>query len=1701
MSGGLHAKRGFNYQDIVTLDLLLTHFGKHGASATVRPEGLDDIELSWKDSEGTTLRQFVQVKKPREDRATNPTNRPWTLQDITRELIPGAFAHLKGNCWQQDWVLGDNVSADALHLLDAGAYAPTQTPKLYWSTVHRLARQETLSSARLDSPTRNALMKWRLSPSCLLTASSAMFHLAQDFGQELERRTSVSVAETYRQNVDHFHRHLPSVLSRINIRENFGSVQEVSRRIENALQQRYHLEPPVVSTILFRNLRCYVNDISIVPGRCFNAEEFDFEIRTIWPNMMPVREPPLLDQQHIFRADLSSRFTSHWSGAALEAIGISGAGKTMLAAEVFHQSRKESGSHPAFYVEIRLETQFRDVLVGVAFHLRRYGYALPFSVAANVATSTLANDTELQELTRSLEGGPDRSLLLLDMVDGTCSEAFCRDLKVFVQSNTEPGCRLAVFGQESAFRHYSMLERRTLKIESLDVRGFNFDEFRKLVEQKHEISDYTVVHDVFTAVTAGRSAGLYVRLARTLADTPTIAEMQALSRSSPIDMLQRVERQRFVTISGAAKSAAEKLVCLSLPFSRQEVESIFPQERVVLALTEMLDLGLLRKMDDETFEMHETVRAGLESVISTDVRRSIHSILARHYENEQMRSAEIFHLEKAELKEKARQRARMSFLQGRDWPQLWSYVAAHRLVTTSEVMTVVSSSPTIEGMYCLAYLVARVGLPDDPELVLDTIGSHMERFGGDYTWSSSMAESYLCLRPEGVDELYRLAFMLGGDGLARADAISSILLASRHHRTDNSPKLVSLFNSLSPADRLALLPALLDNGSRDCLSRAFRLIETYPRYEFGRRIPRWGFEFLRLENSSHVVEFLASIPEVDQSRMLALQSPLLGRLSPIVWANRRTLEKVCVSLLENENTEHRVQNAAIRAMAFMGSSQLCDICEELSQQSDNPIHGFAAWAPLLVPGQIDVTRYEERLYNWSNSQLIRITALHVLAASGADLNVAYERVCDLERQHGSITLWKLFFLQLASQYPFRAAIGLLHTRLSTCTDRELPLLVGPVIALGSLEVEESAKMLLCAINHSSAAIRGVAAIALQERRMQVTLGSLKNQLLAETDDKIQSLLAAAICASGPQSIQDLPAPSGENRSVERWQCIVALRTRDVSFSKKLVSLALDGSLHWQLRREAINAAGYFPYAAALKHMLPVLRAQSGMQFDDHMSLYAHSFVSNLLEYEVDLVFRLFSSGRDEFVSHISEIFVEQTQELMDPALLPSNVSVGDWIYEHLDAADFANNLEAIDSVINELRGPLLFSAMIRSLRRVGRMDLVEEELRHCEKRWYAAKCIVECMRSGYRGERDANSLRSSLSASRVSGDGRLSNMIEEIANLGGKAKAIGTNGSNGADLNPTVLEYEDAKRLLVGGPVGHELTKQSPVLLGELSAEQFVELVELADPRNDPEQGKERYIPGIVLRLSGHSVATRQVSFSSDGITSGALIRPALVAANIRPKRIPWHEEVLSKGPSGEYAEGVLRCISVTGNDKELFELLNRNAEVFILIGGSFNICSHLAGLLDSRIVPILASNASAGTDEMFESLARLAGLVESSEIDKVLGHLFKRWTSRFREAEAQEGDSLSHNFWRTFKILSGHPRFTYISDWQRQLSPILYSPRLAWYHRMDVVCVMERDPRSYIQLENVRSKSQDWEHFAKEEIDYLEEACEKLFLHCTSEA
>ena len=1083
MSGGIHAKRGFNYQDIVVLDLLITHFDENGLSGRVRPEGIDDLELTWTTSDGTFQKQFVQIKKPREDAATNPTNKPWTLAEITRELIPGTVLRMKGNTWKQFWILGDRLSTDARSLLAAGNDAATQVPQLYWPTVHRLARPSIPDSSTIDLRQLNRLRSWLPRSELITTPEAAITHLLGDFGNILREYLPGKAADEYQCSLYRIHALLPGVISRIRVCSEFGSETIVAERVARLLHSRYSLDSEVVKSTVLRNMRGFVSDVSTIPGRQFDKMEFETELRSIWPTMVPIRNPPPLNRRHLRRPDISDIFTSSWSGRAIEAIGISGAGKTMLAAEVYERSRMEYPARPVFYVEVRRTTELRDVLVGVAFHLRRYGNPGAFHVASTHVKGKTAHDVAIMELACAIARSTIACLVIIDLIEGGCSESFARDLRTMLNTHGDAVCRLALLGQESPFRDLSDMEREQFDVKSIEMRGFSFDEFLALVRQKHGEIDYGTLKEVFDTVTAGRRAGLYARLARSLADASSVGEMRRVSRSPAGQLLHRAERMKFVGLSASARRAAGKLICFALPFEVGEAETVFQDEDVGLAIRELLEVGLVTKTGDDTFEMHETVRAGLEGVVAIGTRREAHGALARHYASMNMVSTEIFHLERAGDGHRARSLARTAFLRGEHWSQLHRYVSSRELVTARDAIDVAVSLGTVDGLYVLRDVVSVLGGPADAEVVLDVIRTQMSRFGSDFSWAMAMVGAYLSLAPEGEIELYRVAVHASCNDRERKNAIGAILITSRGGETVDAQPLIALFDTLPPADQLLFAPVLLHQGNRLCLRLAFEVLSRRSTKRAGQEPDSGVWSSLRLKNVDDVVEFLAALPKVDDAEMLLRRSALVGNIGDYIWTHREFLEGHCVTLLEAYDAEPEIQRGAIRVLAFTGHSSLCTLCEDVGTRTENPVHGFATLAPLLNPGLIDVERYERRLIDPSTPPPVKVACLKILAAGGADLNTWYERLKGIGGGIGSTGEdWDPLWLMLACEYPFRGAITILNDQLSSVDETLWHPAAAAVKSLGMLPFPEATEMLKRAIAHRSPQVRAAGALGLQEKR-------------------------------------------------------------------------------------------------------------------------------------------------------------------------------------------------------------------------------------------------------------------------------------------------------------------------------------------------------------------------------------------------------------------------------------------------------------------------------------------------------------------------------------------------------------------------------------------------------------------------------------------
>ena len=1591
MSGGISAIRGFDYQATVILDWLFDHFDRHGQAAHVRPEGVDDLDLSWT-ANGLEHRRYVQIKKPAEDQGGTPKPTPWTLARAVAELFPNTVAHLSGNNHTQIWVVGDVVDDALSSLVGAGENAPTIAALSYWTAVHSLACNEALDTR--DQKLRQKLRGWKVPADLPSNPPEALSRVVTDFrGFAKMAGAGEHITCRYGVEVTRLHRCLPSVLARTEIQSAYGSEHEVALRVYDRLEQRYTLQRTVIESTLFRNLRGFINDVSKQPGRTFDQEEFEWELRSVWPQIIPIRDAPPLGPEHVARRDLAERFTTRWIGKALETVGISGSGKTTLAAEVAELSRRVDPGRLVYYAAVRMDVGLRDVLAGVAFHLRRLGIREPFPVSVERGSP---DEVVLAGLARSYSTLPREVLLLVDLVDGTCTPAFARDLATFIRASSSPVCRIAVFGQESALRELSPVERDEHGVSRLDIRGFRFEEFVTLVAHHHADPDRGTLWDIYQRVTAGREAGLFAKLAQSLAMASSMQEMSELARRPADDILANAEQQRFARISDGARSAAERLVCFALPFRRNDAEDIFPDENVGAAIRELLTQGLLRPQEGDSFEMHETVRAGLEKTIAPSVRRSAHHALAAWYAAQGLVTAEILHLEEAGRPSEAHARARAAFLRGERWAALSAYVTSRKLISAGETIGVISGAGSIEDKYELSSILRALEEPVAVDDLIQILREQPERFYADYQWALAIIRAVLEFDPTRLHDLIVFAVENARDATRRESALGWLRVAARGKSGVIGSRTLQFFDLQPQQTKRLLLSFLAQGRSREALRRLFQFLASDAETAEGRtRSPILPDFAIQIDDRNDAIEFLAAMPDVQTAAMLTSRSPLLGPLGGLAWSQARALRQHCVEILSEGASEQRLLINAIRVLVFLAEPSVCTLCDPLLSRND-AVSAFAALVPALVPASCDRSRYEAKLLDCNAPLGDRVIALFVLGAAGADPGDLYQRVKAVDVDPETKKGWDFSFLALCAQTPFPDAIPVLEAFLKSADEGAVPLVTAALMKLAELPVPEATLMLIRALDHASPRVRQSAAVALTQRRSRAALTRLIDEYARENDELLSVGLATAIVASGPQSMADLQGRY-DTPATQLWQCILAMRLRDAGFADRLITIACDPTQNWQLRRAAIFAAGRLPYEAALEKIAPVVMAErSPLTIDTSPHFGCHAVVSSVLLSGAGGIAPIFARGRAGFVDFFAEIFEACWKELMFAQGIPSGTEAAGWLFDRLVHLGWPAKREAPDLVLNELNVPMLHCAVLRALRFCGRPDLIEEQLRAADQVWFAVKCLLERSRAGGRDPEFASRLMRTVEASPCRGDALLHRIIDEIGGSCAVPPPTGptTVASHEAPTPVSYLGYEDAVRTLSGA--GTDFNAAPPLVLGTVTAEQFERLIRLADPANDPDRGVETYVPLIEFTPNGHTVARRRVTYGG-GDSANALIRPAVAAANRYRLPIPWHQELMSGVYATAFVPKYLACLAALNDSDHFYEVLALHESVLVP-----DLCkaAHATPVLkyvDVRIVPFLARYLSSGSDEMFEGLCMLALRVTTSEIDGLLAGLLYRWSQRFR--------------------------------------------------------------------------------------------------------
>lgn len=1693
MSNGINAIKGFDYQATVTLDLLFEHFDNKGTSARARPEGHEDIDLTWLENT-VEHRHYFQIKKPREDNQGNLKPSPWTLVEAVDELLPNTINNLCGNLYQQTWILGDAVSDALQSLLDSGGDAPVRSAEVYWTALHLLVRDEIIKKSNLDKPQRNRLLRWRPAVDRQAAPAVMLQSLVRKFGDEITSSGAPStIAERYRDRIAELHQCLPDVLSRTRVLAAYGTEQGLTARVCGKLEQRYGLQRSVIENTLFRNLHGFISDISKQAGRSFDHAEFEFELRTVWPQMIPIRDAPLLDPSHIRRPDLAERFTSAWKGSAIEAIGISGSGKTMLAAEVAVRSLDADPARLVYYAEVRPDTELRDVLVGLSFHLHRWGLTEPFAKSVEIGPPDEEVIAKLAKLYSSLV---QPILLIVDLVQGSSSDRFARELASFIRAlPTSSEFRLAVLGQESAFRTLTQLERDQYAVGQVDVRGFRFEEFFSLVAQNHSNPDRMSLSEIYDRITGGREAGLFAALAQLIASAASIAAMEAIARRPAEEMVSFAERQRFDRLSTSARSAAERLICFALPFRRRDAEEAFPDENIGTALFEMLTVGLLRTHDVDSFEMHEIVRAGIEQSIAPSVRRQANEALAAMYARQDLPTAEILHLEKAGKQAEAHRRARETFLLGKHWAALSSYIVRHKLISVDELIDTMASAERIDDSYVFPTILRELGSGDVAERLISVFRAPTDRFLADYQRGSSISDAILERKPAALNELISWVVEAITDSARRESALSWLSIAAQRKGAQADSSTVALFNSASPEVKWQILPFLIQRRHRDTLRPALGLLAKEPELETGARGGRRAYiPALQIGSREDAVEFLASLPDVDYNGMVASRSPLLGRLGSIIWSRRRELRTYGLQILKGGTEDDKILESAIRVLVFLGEPAVWELSEPLIKRQGR-VGRIAALVPAMLPGVCDESRYEARVLDAGLPLDTRTAALHILALAGADLGPLFRRVVEEEKSADTLNALRVMFLISCGYAPFSDAISLVDEATKSNNPNSIPIITAALVKLAELPDPKVTDLLIEALSNPTIQIRQVAAAMLATRRSRRAVPHLQARFESEENENLRTLLAGAMVASGPSSLADMRSSRPDTAATRLWRCILATRLRDATAADEMVSIATDTSQNWQLRRAAIFAAGRMPYDVALAKIVPpIMQQQTSLTLDNSEVLECHATLCWTLLCDIQGLLGVFRRGRNEFIVFFADIFEECWQQQSSKEGLPAGSELAAWLFDRLQHYGWPGNTEAPDRLLNELHIPILQAALLRSLRIAGCPKQIEALLPGAPSVWFAIKCIMERRRAGAYDPNLRSRLQGLLAASAVGNVPILQRILLEIPEGDpppAAAQPTADLPGNGATTpSITKLDYDDAARVLSGA--GPSLDPDRPIMLGPLTRDQFERLVKMADPSNDRHPSVETFVPGVSFTPDGHTVARRTVT-SRGGEAPAALIRPAVAAANRFDISIPWHEELLSSVFSRTYIPRFLASLDVQNDGERFHEELVAYADLLLPYLCRAAVPNPAARYLDARIVPLLLRHTSTGSDEFFETLCTLVLQLNTPEADFVLSGLLFRFVQSFDLQSTNVQHTLNQGLWRGFSQLARHPRFEMIAGWQSRLAPLL-GAQLDWFHRENILRVLEKSPRSYLLIESQLFRATNWRHFYQDEIDRLDAAAERLF-------
>jgi len=1689
MSNGRHALNGFEYQITVNLDLILQHFKDSTEDVLIYPEDEDDLVII---NNRNNIKSFYQIKKPKEYDNGKLKNEQWSLHSIAREILPGTFDRLAGNIHQQIWILGDTVSEEVKKLISAGVNAPDKIALHYLTVIHILARKKSGIRPEKKSDKKDKLVNWKPADgSTVSTMADEFFSLALSEGIKKE------TCEKYKEAINKIDSQLPDVLSRITIKETYGIDEEIRNRIQTLLEERYKLKWEIIKDTLIPGLRNYIYNISSQNGKIITKDDFEKEIRIVWPRMTMVCEPPELNKNRLRRLSLVQEIISKTKQGPVEVTGISGSGKTTFAGELIDYIKNQKTDTKLFYVEVHSDKSFKDVLAGIAFHLRKIGINELWPITINYSSS---DEKVLFESAETFSSIKTKLMVIIDLVHGTCSDEFAIEISKFIEKFKSETVQLIVMGQVSSFKYLSNFQRNALKLSApLDIPGFSFEEVISLYKIIHtEPPDRSELWYIYNKLTANRQSGLPAYIANSIISCKNLSEMKNLANSDAEDAVNEATRNRYNQIDEKLRTVTNKILCFFMPFSEEEAAGLFPSDRVKETIREAVAYGLLRPLDNSRFEFHETVRKGLIKDIPPSEYISINKILADYYLQEEEITPAIYHLEAANKIDEARDTARRAFIEGKNRGNLKSYITKHRLIESSEIVQLLKNEKQSEKNYMLPDMLKNIGNKADALELLKAARDESEHFDKDYQWAWRIIEAILVCDPEKLYEL--VVFGLEKINIeTENDRLKFIIQGIRRPDVPIIDKrLLNLFSKKPDKIKKRLLPLLFLDKRREVLTPALKFVnsQNFIGTQEDRRHDILKNINLKIDTMEELREFLASLPVPnDLSRMLIQKSVLLGSMESYIWTNRHFIKTNCIEILKEKDEEEIILINTLRILIFYQDESVIHYTEN-NTRTEERLKTLIAFIPLFFPHLFKPEKYHRQASDRQLPIEERLMAFSMLSNMGENIDLLIDKL--ISEDEPEIKGWKFFIVTNSILYPNKKAIPVFEKMLNESDDQKTLDLLAPIILkFGELPGDDVTYFLIRMLKTKWSQTKLFACLSLQQHRSRKALPALIHQIKNEKDPTLRQMALVAAVASDPgriDSFNDIWTSHPDNII---WRCILAERLQAVTEAEWLVKMAIDQTKPWQIRRAAILAAGALPFDTAMKRIYKsIMKKKSPFSQDKSSSLYMHNIITSLLLSEGRGFLQLFKRGKDNFIDFWGDIFQTLTQDTFYPITIEDGNACAEWLFNRLEFHRFPVNLKALDIIIDELHIPILQAAVLRGLRLTGESEIIEDFIAKADTEWLLLRILCELFKKSEYTADEITRITKLLLKSQFSTSNSAKNIMKNMSDSL-ERKRNKTHVSPNVKLNPTCLNYNDIKEAIETG----KLPGEAPYKLVNLTEEQLTELVNELAPERDHETRLINTEPKLTFGESGPTLTGPRFESTTKNGHIREKLRAALCEGNKFGIDIPWHSNLLAgrqgsiqfNSISEKYSNDFISAIAANGDYERLYAELEKQPELIIERLGKIVYKQEIKNMISDKIIPYLRIYANSGTDGMLESLCALALCIENDLIEPVLNELFIRWCNRFDRSEKKLQHKTNIPLWRAFNSLRRHTRFKNISNYDIRLLEILKC-NIYWIYRDNIINSIKDSRRCYIEIEQLLMKAAPFEHSGWDEVDRLDEIAQRLF-------